>query len=158
MKHTIFGFKKPVFGAMASHRIYPRQARVHKINLSILPAHAAFVEPLACSLHAVERACLKFEDVVVVAGCGPIGLGMIGGAAAKGPRAIIALNTVERKLAIAKKWGTTHAINIGKSDPWDVVASLTDGYGADVYLERTDHPSAVGQGLRLLRKQGPFFL
>lgn len=158
MKHTIFGFKKAAFGAMASHMIYPRQARVHKIDPSIPPAHAAFVEPLACSLHAVERASLQFEDVVVVAGCGPIGLGMIAGSAAKSPRAIVALDMDERKLAIAKKCGATHTINISTSDPWDVVSELTDGYGADVYLEGTGHPSAVGQGLRLLRKQGTFVL
>jgi len=66
MKHTIFGFKKSAFGAMASHMTYPRQARVHKTNPSISPAHAAFMEPLACSLHAVERASLKFEDLVGV--------------------------------------------------------------------------------------------
>jgi erythritol/L-threitol dehydrogenase len=33
---------------------------------------------------------------------------------------------------------------------------LTDGYGADVYLEGTGHPSAVIQGLTLLRKLGRF--
>jgi len=157
-KHTIFGFKQAAFGAMASHMIYPRQARVHKVRGDIPPAHAAFVEPLSCSLHAVERANIKFEDVVVVAGCGPIGLGMIAGAAAKNARAVVALDLDERKLAIAKKCGATHTINIGSEDPWDVVSSLTDGYGADVYLEGTGHPSAVAQGLKLLRKQGTFVL
>jgi threonine dehydrogenase-like Zn-dependent dehydrogenase len=34
--------------------------------------------------------------------------------------------------------------------------ALTEGYGADVYLEGTGHPSAVGQGLALLRKLGTF--
>jgi threonine dehydrogenase-like Zn-dependent dehydrogenase len=33
---------------------------------------------------------------------------------------------------------------------------LTDGYGADVYIEGTGHPSAVGQGLNLLRKLGTY--
>ena len=33
---------------------------------------------------------------------------------------------------------------------------LTGGYGADVYLEGTGHPSAVGQGLNLLRKLGTY--
>jgi len=157
-KHTIFGFKKSASGAMSSHMIYPRQARVHKVRGDIPAAHAAFVEPLSCSLHAVERANIKFEDVVVVAGCGPIGLGMVAGAAAKNARAVVALDMDDRKLAIAKKCGATHIINVGSEDPWAVVASLTEGYGADVYLEGTGHPSAVGQGLKLLRKQGTFVL
>jgi threonine dehydrogenase-like Zn-dependent dehydrogenase len=33
---------------------------------------------------------------------------------------------------------------------------MTGGYGADVYIESTGHPSAVGQGLDLLRKLGTF--
>ena len=33
---------------------------------------------------------------------------------------------------------------------------MTGGYGADVYLEGTGHPSAVGQGLNILRKLGTY--
>jgi threonine dehydrogenase-like Zn-dependent dehydrogenase len=47
-------------------------------------------------------------------------------------------------------------VNIAEEDPVEVVKGLTDGYGADVYLEGTGHPSAVAQGLNLLRKLGTF--
>ena len=47
-------------------------------------------------------------------------------------------------------------INIGEEDAVAKVKELTDGYGADVYLEGTGHPSAVGQGLNLLRKLGTY--
>ncbi len=33
---------------------------------------------------------------------------------------------------------------------------LTGGYGADVYIEGTGHPSAVSQGLNVLRKLGTY--
>ena len=157
-EHTIFGFKHKAFGAMASHMIYPAQARVHKVDKTIPPQHAAFVEPLSCALYAVERAELRFEDVVVVAGCGPIGLGMIAGAVAKNATAVIALDIDDRKLEVAKKCGATHTVNVSSGDARSLVDSLTDGYGADVYLEATGHPSAVPQGLGLLRKQGRFVL
>lgn len=157
-EHTIFGFKHKAFGAMASHMIYPKKARVHKVDRSIPAQHAAFVEPLSCSLYAVERAELRFEDVVVVAGCGPIGLGMIAGAVAKNVAAVVALDVDDRKLEVAKKCGATHTVNVSSGDARSLVDSLTDGYGADVYLEATGHPSAVPQGLGLLRKQGRFVL
>jgi len=156
--HVIFGFKHAAFGAMSSHMIYPRNARVHQVSPTIPPQHAAFVEPLSCALHAVERAEISFEDVVVVAGCGPIGLGMIAGAAAKSPAAIVALDLDPRKLEVAKKCGATHVLNVAEESPNDLIMSLTDGYGCDVYLEGTGHPSAVLQGLSLLRKQGKFVL
>jgi threonine dehydrogenase-like Zn-dependent dehydrogenase len=129
---------------------------VHKISGDIPPAHAAFVEPLSCSLHAVERAQITFEDTVVVAGCGPIGLGMIAGARAKNPMHVIALDMAPEKLELAKKCGADIAINIAEQDAVAIIKDLTDGYGADVYLEGTGHPSAVPQGLNALRKLGRY--
>jgi threonine dehydrogenase-like Zn-dependent dehydrogenase len=154
--HDMYGFKRRNPGGMAQYMVFPNEALVYKISKDLPPAHAAFTEPLSCSLHAVERADIKFEDVVVVAGCGPIGLGMIAGAAAKYPAHVVALDMSPEKLELAKLCGATRTVNITEEDPVEVVRSMTEGYGADVYLEGTGHPSAVGQGLNLLRKLGTY--
>lgn len=154
--HDMYGFKRRTPGAMASYMIFPAEALVHRISKDLPAHHAAFAEPLSCALHAVERARIAFEDVAVVAGCGPIGLGMIAGAAAKNPAAVVALDMSPRKLDLAAKCGATHTVNIAEDDPVPLVKELTDGYGADVYLEGTGHPAAVGQGLNLLRKLGTY--
>ena len=154
--HNMYGFKRRNPGGMASYMVYPAEALVHRISKDLPPAHAAFTEPLSCALHAVERGNIHFEDVVVVAGCGPIGLGMIAGAAARFPAAIVALDMAPAKLEIAKLCGATYAVNIAEQDPVQFVRDLTDGYGADVYLEGTGHPAAVAQGLNLLRKLGRY--
>lgn len=154
--HNIYGFKRATQGGMQEYMVLTRGSLVHRVRSDIPPAHAAFAEPLSCALHAVERARIGFSDVVVVAGCGPIGLGMIAGAAAKSPAQVIALDLEPRKLELAARTGATVTIDIGKQDPVATVMELTDGYGADVYLEGTGHPSAVVQGLSLLRKLGRF--
>ena len=154
--HNIFGFKRATPGAMAEYMIFPAGALVHRVSADLPPAHAAFAEPLSCALHAVERAQITFDDVVVVAGCGPIGLGMIAGAKAKTPKLVIALDLAPDKLALALKCGADLTINIAEHDPVAQINDLTDSYGADVYLEGTGHPSAVGQGLNLLRKLGTY--
>jgi erythritol/L-threitol dehydrogenase len=154
--HDLYGFKRRTPGAMASYMVYPANALVYKISKELPPAHAAFTEPLSCALHAVERANIRFEDVVVVAGCGPIGLGMIAGAASKNPAEVIALDMAPRKLELAKKCGASRTINIAEEDAVQIVKDLTGGYGADVYLEGSGHPSAVLQGLNLLRKLGTY--
>lgn len=154
--HDLYGFKRRTPGAMASYMVYPAEALVHKVSKNIPPAHAAFAEPLSCSLHAVERAGITFDDVVVVAGCGPIGLGMIAGARAKNPAHVIALDMQPEKLALAKECGADIVIDIRNEDAEKIVKDLTDGYGADVYLEGTGHPTAVPQGLNLLRKLGTY--
>ena len=154
--HNIYGFKRATPGAMASYMIYPAAALVHKISKEVPAAHAAFAEPLSCALHAVERGGVTFDDTVVVAGCGPIGLGMVAGARAKSPAHVVALDLAPQKLELAKECGADVVINIGNEDAIAIVNDLTDGYGADVYLEGTGHPSAVLQGLSMLRKLGKY--
>lgn len=155
-RHDMFGFKRRTPGAMASYMVFSTDSLVHKVSKDLAPAHAAFAEPLSCALHAVERAELTFDDIVVVAGCGPIGLGMIAGAKAKSPKLIIALDMAQDKLDLATQCGADVAINIGTENALAKVLELSDGWGADVYLEGTGHPSAVGQGLNMLRKLGRF--
>jgi threonine dehydrogenase-like Zn-dependent dehydrogenase len=154
--HNMYGFKKANPGGMEEFMILTPGSLVHRISKDIPPAHAAFAEPLSCALHAIERARITFADVVVVAGCGPIGLGMIAGAAAKSPAEIVALDMDPRKLELARRTGATVTINIAEEDAVARVKEMTGGYGADVYLEGTGHPSAVLQGLNLLRKLGRF--
>lgn len=154
--HDLYGFKRRTPGAMAEYMVYPAAALVYRISTDLPAAHAAFTEPLSCSMHAVERAGITFDDVVVVAGCGPIGLGMVAGAAAKTPARIVALDMAHDKLELARKCGATDTVNIVEQDPTELVHSMTEGYGADVYLEGTGHPSAVSQGLTLLRKLGTY--
>ena len=54
--HDLYGFKRRTPGAMASYMAYPAEALVHKVSGDITPQHAAFAEPLSCSLHAVGHA------------------------------------------------------------------------------------------------------
>lgn len=153
--HDMFGFRN-FNGAMAEYLVVPIRALTHRVSRELPAAHAAFAEPLACSLHAVERANIHFDDVVVIAGCGPIGLGAIAGAKAKGARVVVALDLSDDKLALASKCGADILINAGTSDVTAEIKAMTDGYGADVYIECTGHPSGVMQGLNLLRKLGTF--
>jgi threonine dehydrogenase-like Zn-dependent dehydrogenase len=155
-RHDIYGFKRRTPGAMASFMVFPADALVHQVSKDLPPAHAAFTEPLSCSLHAVERAGIRFDDVVVVGGCGPIGLGMIAGARAKSPAHVVALDMSQARLALAARCGADVTVNVGRDDAAAVVRELTEGYGADVYLEASGHPAAVPQGLSLLRKLGTF--
>jgi threonine dehydrogenase-like Zn-dependent dehydrogenase len=153
--HDMFGFKG-WDGAMAEYVLVPRQALTHPVSRGLPPQVAAFAEPLSCAFHAVERAEIRFDDTVVVAGAGPIGLSAVAGARQKNPLRLIALDVVDEKLELAKRVGADVAINITTEDAVARVRELTGGHGADVYIEATGHPSAVPQGLDLLRKLGRF--
>jgi len=153
--HDMFGFKG-YDGAMAEYVLVPAKALTHPVSSALPGQVAAFAEPLSCAFHAVERGDIAFGDTVVIAGAGPIGLSAIAGARQKNPLRIIALDVVDEKLELARKVGADITINIAQDDAVARVKELTDGYGADVYIEATGHPSAVPQGLNLLRKLGTF--
>jgi threonine dehydrogenase-like Zn-dependent dehydrogenase len=136
--------------------VFPEKALNYKVPKSIPINHAVFIEPLGCSLHAVERGNIQFGDTVVVAGCGPIGLGIIAGAKMKNPKTLIALDLNDDRLELAKRSGADIGINITKEDAVQKVRDLTEGYGCDVYIEATGHPSAVAQGLQMVRKLATF--
>ncbi len=152
----IYGFRQHAHGAMAEYMVFPANAINHKVPESVSIDHAVFIEPLACAIHAVDRGNILEGDTVVVAGCGPIGLGMIAAAKAKGPGMVIATDLHEDRLDLARACGADLTLNPGQIDVIDEVRGLTEGYGCDVFLEASGHPSAVDQGLRMIRKMGTF--
>lgn len=156
MVHDIYGFRKATFGAMAEYCKLPAKALNYRVPDSIRPEHAAYVEPLACAIHAVERGEIQLNDVVVIAGAGPLGLGMMAAARMKNPALLIALDLDDNRLELAKACGADMGLNPNSVDVVDEVRKLTQGYGCDVYIEATGHPAAVEQGLHMICKLGTF--
>ena len=156
MVHDIYGFRKATFGAMAEYCKLPAKALNYRVPNSIPVEHAAYVEPLACAIHAVERGDIQLHDTVVIAGAGPLGLGMVVAARMKSPALLIALDLDDGRLEIARACGADLGLNPQAVDVVDEVQKLTEGYGCDVYIEATGHPAAVEQGLRMICKLGTF--
>lgn len=155
-KHDVYGFRQATFGAMAQYVKFPVGSLNYKVP-KLLPAHhAAFIEPLACGIHAVERGDVQLDDVVVIAGVGPLGLGMVAAARLKGPRLLVAIDMSADRLEVAKQCGADLTLNVSKVDVVDEIMKLTDNYGCDVYIEASGYPAAVEQGLRMIRKLGTF--
>jgi erythritol/L-threitol dehydrogenase len=154
--HIIYGFKQQAFGAWAEFMKFPAGARNYRVPETVSRRHAALIEPLACSIHAVRRGNIELGDTVVVAGCGTLGLGMVGAAALKSPGRLVAMDLSDARLEVARKLGADVTINPSREDPIQTIRDLTDGYGCDVYIEASGHPKAVEQGLHMIRKLGTF--
>ncbi|SJZ91319.1 MDR/zinc-dependent alcohol dehydrogenase-like family protein [Consotaella salsifontis] len=155
-RHDVYGFQKNVNGAMAKYMRFPATSRTHKVPTDVPVEKAALVEPYACSVHAVNRGNIQLDDVVVLAGAGPLGLGMVGAARLKNPSKLIVLDTKQDRLDLAKKFGADIVMNPLEMDVVKAVKDMTDGYGCDVYIEASGHPSSVKQGLHMIRKLGRF--
>jgi L-iditol 2-dehydrogenase len=127
-------------GAYAEYLLVPE--RIARVNLFSVPDGlpsevAALVEPLACCLHGVERAGIRYGDSVAVVGLGPIGLMLSACVADAGGRPIGVGSRPERR-ARAEYFG----------------AELGDGDGADVVIEAAGTESAWHRAVGLVRSGG----
>ena len=154
--HAIFGFQKENNGGMAEYVRFPKNAVVHRVPEEMTLEQALMIEPYSCSKHAVDRADIGIEDVVVISGAGTLGLGMITYARQMNPARLIALDMMDERLQKAKEFGADIVINPGKEDALQIIRDLTEGYGCDIYIEATGHPSSVVEGLQMVRRLGRF--
>ncbi|MDR2392015.1 MAG: alcohol dehydrogenase catalytic domain-containing protein, partial [Planctomycetota bacterium] len=129
---------------------------VHKVSRDLKPEHAAMIEPLSCSVHTIRRARIQFSDTVVIAGMGPIGLCKLQLARLKNPKLLVAVDAKPKRLELARELGADVVLDFNACDAVAEVMRLTGGYGCDIYIHNSGHPSGVVQGLRMLRKRGRF--
>jgi L-iditol 2-dehydrogenase len=156
-KHDIYGFQKQdADGGMTEYMLFKPTSRVHKIPNSLTLEECALIEPFSCSVHAVNRGDIGFNDVVVLAGIGTLGLGMVQAIKLKTPRKLVVIDTQPHRLELAKKLGADEALNPLEENVVEKVKSMTHGLGCDVYIEATGNPIAVNQGLQMIRKLGRF--
>ncbi|QUJ66446.1 alcohol dehydrogenase catalytic domain-containing protein [Photobacterium sp. GJ3] len=155
-KHDVYGFQNNVNGGMAEYMKFPKESINFKIPEDLPIEKAVLIEPYACSMHAVERASIRLGDFVVIAGAGTLGLGMIGAAKKSGAETLLVLDTKNDRLEIAKHFGADIVLNPLEVDVVAEIKSMTEGYGCDVYIEATGHPSSVEQGLAAIRNLGRF--
>ena len=154
--HDMYGYMSYTNGGMAEYVRYVKTSVISKVPKDMPLEQAALIEPYGCSKHAVDRAGITNEDVVVISGAGTLGLGMITYARMKNPKKLIVLDMQENRLEIAKKFGADLVFNPGKCDIDKEIKALTDGYGCDIYIEATGNPASVIQGLTIIRKLGTF--
>lgn len=113
----------------------------------------ALVEPLSVGAHAVDRGRVGENDVVMVIGCGMIGLGAIAGAAHRGGR-VIAVDIDDAKLDLARAAGAAHVINSSRESLDTRLSELTAGDGPDVAIEAVGHPQTFNACVEQVRYAG----
>ena len=82
----------------------------------------------------LNTAHIEAGSTVAVFGAGGVGLAAIQGARIGGALKIIAVDTIESKLATARELGATHIVDASSRDPVEAIRDLTGG-GADYTFE-----------------------
>lgn len=154
--HDIFGFQGYNNGGMAEYVRFPKNTVIHRVPTDLPLKAALLIEPYGCSKHAVDRGNIQCDDVVVISGAGPLGLGMVTYARMKTPAELIVLDMMGTRLEKAREFGADVIMNPGEEDVVARIMEITGGYGCDVYIEATGNPDSVLQGMSVIRKLGRF--
>jgi L-iditol 2-dehydrogenase len=146
-----FGFS--ISGAMAEFFI-AKADWLHKLPENVSWTQGALVEPFSCGYYATVRAeNMDASDTVAVFGAGPIGLGVIAAAAAKGARVIVIEPSADRA-KIAQSLGAEIVIDPIRQNTKDAVMDATKGVGATVVIEASGRPEAMAQTLEVAAFHG----
>ncbi len=105
------------------------------------PAHvtyeaAAFLEPLACVVHAQQRLAARAGDLVAIVGDGGFGILHALVARAEGLRPVLVGRRRER-LALARSLGIAETLDARSADVAAELRARTGGRGADAVIECT---------------------
>ncbi len=124
-------------GAMCEFITVPWQKVI--LDKEINSRDFALVEPMSVGFHAVSRAGVTDLDIVLVIGCGMIGVGAIVRAVLRGAR-VIAMDMDDSKLSLARRLGAAYTINSKIEDVHTKLQDITNGTGPDVVIEAVGAP------------------
>jgi L-idonate 5-dehydrogenase len=128
------------------------EAQAVPVPPTMSAARAAFAEPFAVSLHAVNRAGPLLGKRVLVTGAGPIGALTVIAARRAGALEIVATDVAEAPLAAARKVGADATINVSEKDALSRY-SADKGY-FDVMFEASGNAKALTGGTAVVSPQG----
>ena len=109
--------------------------RVLKIPTDMDWKRAALVEPLSGAAYALERAQIKGDETVLIAGCGTVGLMILLGLKAMGVKNIYMGDLLDYRRDKAMQLGAALTWNPLEVKTSTKIKELTGGKGADVAIE-----------------------
>lgn len=101
---------------------------------------------------AINTADIRPGTSVIVFGAGGVGIAAIQGARIAGAAEIVAVDLVDSKLEMAKKFGATHAVK--PQDVEGVKNEVTGGEGFDYALECIGNPATIRGSFDAVRRGG----
>lgn len=143
-------------GGMAEYLAVPATHLVVSETLSI--DQLALVECMAIGAHAVRRSVLQVDELAVIVGAGPIGMGVLQVAKSRGARTLM-VDTNTARLAFCRDvLGADAIANPHEVDVAAQISDLNDGALADVVFDATGNSRAMQAGFDLAGHGGRYVL
>lgn len=142
-----------VNGSMAEFVSVPARNAI-KMPDEMSFAIGAFVEPMACVVHAMNQLELQVGQRVLLFGAGAMGQQLVQALARAGAAELVVVDVSESKLSLAKEWGATKTV-LSRN----VEAELGRQhypFGFDVVVDATGIPAVIEQALGYMGRAAKF--
>ncbi len=140
-------------GAFAERVVVPARLLV-KVPDALKFEEAAFGEPVAVAMHAVERVAPEKGENAVVIGAGLIGLLVVQVLKNAGCGSVMAVDLDDSRLALARELGADAVFNSRTADVVGGVLAQTGGEGADIAMEVVGLTPTTKLAIACVRKGG----
>ncbi|WOF23296.1 2,3-butanediol dehydrogenase [Microbacterium betulae] len=128
-------------------------AKLHKLPEGVDLRLGALVEPMSVAWHAVAHANVQAGGSALVAGAGPIGIGVWFALRAQGVERVLVSEPSADRRAIIEALGAT-TVDPVNDDLASAVADLTDGDGVDAAFDAAGVGPSITSGLANLTPGG----
>ena len=130
------------------------QERLLKIPADMDWKRAAVVEPLSGAAYALDRAGIKGDEKVLIAGCGTVGLMLLLGLKAMGVKTVYMTDPLEYRRKKAQELGATLVWNPMELKTAAKIKELTEGKGVNVAIEAVGIEATLKDCLSSVKYQG----
>jgi 2-desacetyl-2-hydroxyethyl bacteriochlorophyllide A dehydrogenase len=142
-------------GTQAEQALIPHaNMTLRKVPADVSDDVALFAgDVMGTGYHAIEQSELQPGDSVAVLGLGPVGLCATQVAVAAGAAPVLAIDSVEQRLELARAFGAV-PVHLTEDNPREAAKRLTEGRGVDAAIDAVGHPDALDLAIRVTRKAG----
>jgi 2-desacetyl-2-hydroxyethyl bacteriochlorophyllide A dehydrogenase len=140
-------------GAFAEYVAVPARA-CYLLPDSLTDMQAAFIEPVSCVIHALNRMRVWPGDEILIFGAGPMGLLLIQALHHSGASQVAVVEKEPGRLSLARQMGATAAIMAGREQT-KALKELAP-YGFAVVIDATGVPAVIEQALNYLKPRGQY--
>lgn len=143
-------------GGMAEYLAVPTTHLVVSDTLTI--DQLALVECMAIGAHAVRRSALEADELAVIVGAGPIGMGVLQVAKSRGARTLM-VDTNSSRLSFCRDvLGADAVANPNEDDVMALISERNNGALADAVFDATGNPYAMQKGFDFAGHGGRYVL
>jgi 2-desacetyl-2-hydroxyethyl bacteriochlorophyllide A dehydrogenase len=136
-----------VDGSMAEYVKVPFK-NIVKVPDSMSFAEAAFIEPMACVVHGMNRLQLQVGDRVLLFGAGAMGQQLVQSVKMAGASELVVVDVSQNKLNMALEWGATKGVLSQNIESELSVDHYPHGF--DVVIDATGIPQVIEQALNYM--------